>query len=103
MSSEKNSKKNGIEKLRILLDKKSLKKLDPEDEKYLIALKKRLDTPSSSKIVIKKIVETPQTDESYLKPKVIIHTRKQEIKPISKIIVEEKIKNKNAYINSVLR
>ncbi len=42
MSSGKNSKKNGIEKLRILLDEKSMKKLNPEDEKYLITLKKRL-------------------------------------------------------------
>jgi Holliday junction resolvasome RuvABC DNA-binding subunit len=90
MSAEKNSKKNGIEKLRILLDEESLKKLNPEDEKYLIALKKRLDESSSSKIVIKKIVETSQTEEYSLKPKIVIHTRKQEIKPIPKIVVEEK-------------
>jgi hypothetical protein len=92
MPAEKKSKKNGIEKLRILLDEKTTKKLNPEDEKYLIALKKRLDGSSNSKIVIKKIDETSQTEEYSLKPKIVIHTKRQEIKPTPKIIVEEKPK-----------
>ncbi|MCJ7571073.1 MAG: helix-hairpin-helix domain-containing protein, partial [Candidatus Thermoplasmatota archaeon] len=90
MSSGKNSKKNGIEKLRILLDEKSMKKLNPEDEKYLLTLKKRLERSSNSKTVIKKIVETSQTEEYSLKPNIIIHTKKQVVKPSPKIIFEEK-------------
>jgi Holliday junction resolvasome RuvABC DNA-binding subunit len=91
MSDDKKNKKNGIEKLRIILDKKSSKKLDPKDEKYLITLKKRLDESTHKKVIIKQKVETSETETYSLKPKVTIHQRKQETKPVtSKIIIAEK-------------
>jgi Holliday junction resolvasome RuvABC DNA-binding subunit len=91
MSDGKKSKKNGIEKLRMMLDDESLKKLDQEDEKYLISLIKRLDESSRKKVIIKQKVETHETKEDSLKPKVVIYERKQENKPIlPKILVEEK-------------
>ncbi|PNX47558.1 MAG: hypothetical protein BV457_05460 [Thermoplasmata archaeon M9B1D] len=76
MSEDKKSKKNGIEKLRKVLDDIYYKDLDSKDEKHIIALKSRLKGPSELEIIYKKTVETVEEADS-LKPTVIIHERKE--------------------------
>jgi len=74
---KKKDKKNGIEKLRIVLDDHSFKDLNPEDEKYLKALKERLDESSEEKNIFKKITygSEESSEEELLKPRVVIHER----------------------------
>lgn len=80
MSQDKKSKKNGIEKLRKILDDIPLNELDSESEKNLITLKKRLNEPD------KKIVFTnsDREDADPLKPKVLVHFRKEQKITITK-------------------
>ena len=75
MSKDKKSKKNGIDKVREILDDIPLENLDIKDEKYLIALKKRLNKPEQTIIFSQK----DQTNEiDIMKPKVLIHVKKEQ-------------------------
>ena len=67
MSEDKKSKKNGIEKLRKVLDDIYYKDLDSKDEKHIIALKSRLKESSEPEIIYKKTAETDEEEDS-LKP-----------------------------------
>ena len=77
MSKKKKDKKNGVEKLRKVLDDYSFEELRPEDEKYLKTLKNRLDKKSEEKVVFQKITHETynSNDEDLLKPTVVIHER----------------------------
>jgi len=96
MEKDKKSKKNNIDKLRMILDNGSDKDLHPEDEKYLKDLSRRLKGSSKKEIVYrKKSAEQKDEDEiDPLKPKVTIHPR--EVKKIVKLpeLKEEKIESK---------
>ena len=90
MPEDKKSKKNGVEKLRKVLDDISYKDLDSKDEKHIIALKSRLEESSERKIIYKKANETDEGMES-LKPIVTIHERRVkklvvELEPIKKVV-----------------
>jgi hypothetical protein len=77
MSRDKKNKKNGIEKLRMVLDDSSFNNLNAEDEKYLKMLKEQLDESSGKKINFKEVVHKSKelSKEELLKPKVVIHER----------------------------
>ena len=96
MEKDKKSKKNNIDKLRMVLDNGSDKDLHPEDEKHLKDLSRRLKGSPKKEIVYrKKSAEQKDEDEiDPLKPKVTIHPR--EAKKIVKLpeFKEEKIESK---------
>ena len=89
-NNKKNNKKN-IEELNALLDNES-----PDDSykknKYLNALHKRMRNKYPERIIIKKtILLEKENDSDSLKPKVIIHTAKEEKIPVTPKHDEQKI------------
>ena len=72
-------KRNNIEKLRMILDKPSSKKLHPEEEKHLKALSKRLKGSSRERsMYIERGVEKEDEGEvDLLKARVTIHQREE--------------------------
>jgi len=95
MPKDKKSKKNGIDKLRMVLDNASFKELNPEDEKHLIALKQRLIEKENKKVIYKSSEKKDEeTEVDPLKPKVVIHQRKEEKKLVKfqELKPEQKIK-----------
>jgi Holliday junction resolvasome RuvABC DNA-binding subunit len=75
MSQDKKSKIDDIEKLRKLLDNVTFENLDSEDEKHLIALKKRLSKPEHT-ITFTQQIKSDEADP--MKPKVLVHLRKEQ-------------------------
>ena len=71
------NRKNNIEKLRMILDKPSSKKLHPEEEKHLKALSKRLEGSSRerSMYIERRVEQGDGEDVDLLKPRVTIHQR----------------------------
>ncbi|UCB59347.1 MAG: hypothetical protein JSV67_03385 [Thermoplasmatales archaeon] len=75
MSQDKKSKIDDIEKLRKLLDNVTFENLDSEDEKHLIALKERLSKPEHT-ITFTQQIKSDEADP--MKPKVLVHLRKEQ-------------------------
>lgn len=71
------NKRNNLEKLRMILDKPSSKKLHPEEEKHLKALSRRLEDSSKERsMYIERRIEREDAEEAdLLKPRVTIHSR----------------------------
>lgn len=90
MQKNKKSKKERLEKLHMILDRPSRRDLHPEDEKYLQALGRRLESSSKESILhIHRISEEKQEKEAdLLKPRVTIH-HKEEKESVVRVKQEE--------------
>ena len=82
MQENKKSKKERLEKLRMLLDNPSRKDLHTEDEKYLASLHKRLDSSKERVVYVHKHRMEEADEVDPLKPQVEIHQRKHEKAPV---------------------
>jgi len=100
MQKDTKSKKNNLDKLRIVLDRPSDKHLHPEDEKHLKALSKRLKKESREDLIY--IKRTPVKDQmkgtDILKPTVMIHRKDEkktfefkEAEPEKKTVLHEDV------------
>ena len=97
MQENKKSKKERLEKLRMLLDDPSKKDLHPEDEKYLTSLSKRLDSSKERVAYVHKQHKDETGEVDPLKPQVVIHERERVKTPVIPELkefkeVEEEIK-----------
>lgn len=90
MQKNDKSKKKSIDKLRMILDDTSGTYVHPSDEKYLKALKKRLDISSKNAVYVPKSYKKEGEDETdSLKPTVTIHLRDEDIVEFPEITMEE--------------
>ncbi len=78
MQKNEESKKERLEKLRMVLDKPSRGDLHPKDEQYLRALSKRLESSSKKSIVcIHRTSEEREKETDSLRPRVTIHYKEE--------------------------
>ena len=107
MAKDKKPRKNGIDKLRMVLDNTSFKDLNPEDEKHLIALKQRLNEKESKRVIFYKPHDKKddETEVDPLRPKVVIHLRKEEKKLVEfpELKSEQKTKERQEDLIEIIK